>query len=136
MKDIFIQEKGADALKKREQPAAKVKAGGSKAKKAAKGRTESPGAARKKASKILKYSPKKEDETPKKAGKASAKKSVGKRGSSAMPTPAGTKSTKTSDLMTMAKFKKFLEWHDSKKLGKRSSGKASTSSGKGGRKSK
>jgi len=84
----------------------------------------------------LKYSPKKDDETPKKTGKASAKRSVSKRQSSAMPTPAGNKSAKTSDLMTMAKFKKFLEWHDKKSLGKRSSGKASTSSGKGGRKSK
>ena len=141
MKDVFIQEKGADALKKREAPAAKVK-GASKVKKG-KARSESPGSIRKKASKILKYSPKKDEDTPK--GKASAKKSATKGKSSAMPTPAGGKKSqpKTTDQMTMAKFKKFLEWHEKKKaggatkvLGKRSSGKVSASAGKAGKKSK
>jgi hypothetical protein len=59
-----------------------------------------------------------------------------------MPSPGGKKSNvKTTDQMTMAQFKKFLDWHEKKKggkassggkvLGKRSAGKASTASGKG-----
>jgi hypothetical protein len=65
-----------------------------------------------------------------------------------MPSPGGKKSTKTTDQMTMAQFKKYLDWHEKKKktgaapaqggkasqggkvLGKRSAGKASTASGK------
>jgi len=56
-----------------------------------------------------------------------------------MPSPGGKKSTKTTDQMTMAQFKKYLKWHEDKKkgpapsgrvLGKRSAGKASAASGK------
>lgn len=61
-----------------------------------------------------------------------------------MPSPGGKKSTKTTDQMTMAQFKKYLDWHEKKKggkastggkiLGKRSAGgKASTASGKASR---
>jgi len=51
-----------------------------------------------------------------------------------MPSPGGKKSTKTTDQMTMAQFKKYLDWHNQKKgktIGKRSAtGKESTASGK------
>jgi len=60
-----------------------------------------------------------------------------------MPSPGGKKSTKTTDQMTMQQFKKYLDWHEQKKkggkssstggkvLGKRSSaGKSSAASGK------
>jgi len=58
-----------------------------------------------------------------------------------MPSPGGKKSTKTTDQMTMNQFKKYLEWHEQKKkggkssstgkvLGKRSTGKSSSASGK------
>jgi hypothetical protein len=64
-----------------------------------------------------------------------------------MPSPGGKKSTKTTDQMTMAQFKKYLDWHEKKKgkggasvsagkgstgkvLGKRSAGKISSASGK------
>jgi hypothetical protein len=58
-----------------------------------------------------------------------------------MPSPGGKKSTKTTDQMTMAQFKKYLDWHEKKKggkvLGKRSTtGKASAASGKGSKTSK
>lgn len=64
-----------------------------------------------------------------------------------MPSPGGKKSTKTTDQMTMAQFKKYLDWHEKKKggkassggkvLGKRSStGKASAASGKASKRSK
>lgn len=66
-----------------------------------------------------------------------------------MPSPGGKKSTRTTDQMTMAQFKKYLDWHEKNKqarggqapaapgkstggkvLGKRSAGKASSASGK------
>ena len=52
-----------------------------------------------------------------------------------MPSPGGKKSTKTTDQMTMAQFKQYLDWHEKRKggkvLGKRSAtGKASAASGK------
>lgn len=63
-----------------------------------------------------------------------------------MPSPGGKKSTKTTDQMTMAQFKKYLDWHEKKKggkasssgkvLGKRSTGKASAASGKASKASK
>lgn len=98
----------------------------------------------------MKYTPNKPSsrkETPQKSqsvGKVSAaKKSTtgGKKQTPAMPSPGGKKSTKTTDQMTMAKFKEYLDWHEKKKggkassggkvLGKRSTGKASAASGKG-----
>ena len=169
MQDIFTQEKGKDALKKMTEPetsaAPRVK-GGAKGKKkaasksaakAAKGKKgeESTGEVRQSVDKILKYTPsksagKKEATPTKEKGKVSAKKSttLGKKATPAMPSPSGKKSTKTTDQMTMAKFKQYLEWHEKKKkggaapaqggkasqggkvLGKRSAGKASTASGK------
>jgi hypothetical protein len=107
--------------------------------------------------KIVKYTPNKPSsrkETPQKTaaapaapGKVSAKRSVGgKKQTPAMPSPGGKKSTKTTDQMTMAQFKKYLEWHEKKKggkssstgkvLGKRSAGKASAASGKASKASK
>jgi hypothetical protein len=63
-----------------------------------------------------------------------------------MPSPGGKQSTKTTDQMTMAEFKKYLEWHEKRKggktssggkvLGKRSAGKASATSGKASKASK
>lgn len=110
---------------------------------------------RKSVDKIVKYTPNKPSsrkETPQKSasvpataatGKVSAKRSVsgGKKQTPAMPSPGGKKSTKTTDQMTMAQFKKYLDWHEKKKggkasssggkvLGKRSAGKASATSGK------
>lgn len=97
----------------------------------------------------MKYTPNKPSsrkDTPQKSavGKVSAaKKSTtgGKKQTPAMPSPGGKKSTKTTDEMTMEKFKEYLDWHDKKKggkassggkiLGKRSAGKASAASGKG-----
>lgn len=103
----------------------------------------------------MKYTPGKSSsrkETPQKAasvGKTSAAKrstTGGKKQTPAMPSPGGKKSTKTTDEMTMAQFKKFLDWHEKKKggkassggkvLGKRSAGKVSTASGKASRASK
>jgi hypothetical protein len=40
-----------------------------------------------------------------------------------MPSPGGKQSTKTTDQMTMAQFKKYLDWHNKKQGGKTSSGK-------------
>lgn len=179
MQDIFIQEKGKEALKKvteqheTAQAAPKVKGGAKGKKKAAskaaakeraagKKSVESSTAAaagdiQKKVSKVLKYTPSKsagKKETTPQKGKVSAKRSVagGKKQTPAMPSPGGKKSTKTTDLMTMNQFKKYLEWHEKKKkvggagagagaggkassstgkvLGKRSAGKTSTASGK------
>lgn len=164
--DIFVQEKGKDAFKKIREPevasAPKVK-GGAKGKKkavskaAAKGAkaakkgvsAEPAGEVRRSVDKILKYTPSKstsvgKKETPQK-GKVSTKKSVTgvKKQTPAMPSPGGKKSTKTTDQMTMAQFKQYLDWHEKGKgkaakasttggkvLGKRSAGKASTASGK------
>jgi len=157
IKDIFVQEQGHGAKAEPSAAVPKVK-GGAKgkgkaasksAKKVAKKSTEGA-EVRKSIDKVLKYTPSKsaKKETPQKAavvGKQSAaKKSTSKKQTPAMPSPGGKKSTKTTDQMTMAQFKKYLDWHEQKKggkvLGKRSTtGKASTASGKaskGGKKSK
>jgi hypothetical protein len=84
----------------------------------------------------LKYTPSKsagKKDTPQK-GKASTKRSVSKK-TPALPSPSGKQSTKTTDQMTMAQFKKYLDWHEKKKGGKASSGgkqlgKRSAASGK------
>lgn len=97
---------------------------------------ESAGESRKTVEKILKYTPSKsagKKETPQK-GKISTKRSVSKK-TPALPSPSGKQSTKTTDQMTMAQFKKYLDWHEKKKTGKTSSGgkvlgKRSAASGK------
>jgi hypothetical protein len=147
LKDIYVQEKGKDGAKA--EPAAavpKVK-GGAKGKGKAASKSAAKAAAggevRKSVDKVIKYTPSKSQskkETPQKAGKVStsAKKSTtgGKKAPPAHPSPSGKKSTKTTDQMTMAQFKKYLDWHEQKKkggkvLGKRSTtGKASAASGK------
>ena len=170
LQDIFVQEKGKEALKKLEtaEPTAtvaqpKVKGGAKNKKKALsksaakeKKTKKSTGGSevRKSVDKILKYTPsksaaKKEPTPQKSVGKQSAaKKSTtgGKKQTPAMPSPGGKKSTKTTDQMTMAQFKKYLDWHEKKKggkassggkvLGKRSAGKASAASGKASKASK
>lgn len=159
LKDILVQEKGKDAVAKAAEQAAipKVKGGAKAGKKAAsksaaKEKKAAAGAEVKKTvEKVIKYTPSKsagKKETPQKAGststgKQSAKKSTtgGKKATPAMPSPGGKKSTKTTDQMTMAQFKKYLDWHESKKggkvLGKRSTtGKASAASGKASKASK
>ena len=128
MKDIFIKEKGKAALADFEKAAtaqpAKVK-GGAKGKKKAvsKAKVEKKSlSVKKQTGKILKYTP----------SKVSVKKSAKKR-TPAMPSPGGKQSARTTDQMTMAQFKKYLDWHEKKKvgkLGKRSAGKASASSQK------
>ena len=154
LKEIFVQEKGKDAGKVAETGAApKVKtvkgskkASSKSAAKAQKGAKKSAEGAevKKTVEKVLKYTPSKgisaRKETPQ---KASAKKSTtgGKKQTPAMPSPGGKKSTKTTDQMTMAQFKKYLDWHEKKKggkvLGKRSTaGKASAASGKASKASK
>jgi len=89
--------KGGAKGKKKAASKAKGKAG----KKAA---PEPTGEVAKRVDKILKYTPSKSAEkrggTPQK-GKVSAKKSVGKKHTPAMPSPGGKKSTKTTDQMTM-----------------------------------
>jgi hypothetical protein len=149
LKDIFVQEKGKEAASKASEGVPKVKsvkgakkaASKSAAKKAAKKPSESADV-KKIVDKVTKYTPSKSatKETPK---KASAKKSTtgGKKQTPAMPSPGGKKSTKTTDQMTMAQFKKYLDWHEKKKggkvLGKRSTtGKASAASGKASKASK
>lgn len=142
--DIFVQEKGKEALNKAGDAAdgAKVKGGArGKAKaasKAAKGKklsakkADSAAAAdvRKSVDKIVKYTPSKgsRKETPQKTqaasasvGKSSAKKG-GKKGVPQAPSPSGKKSAHTTDKMTMAQFVKYLDWHEKKKGGKASSG--------------
>jgi hypothetical protein len=170
IRDIFVQEKGKDAVAVKPEPttAIKVKGGAkgkgkaasksvAKAEKKAATKKSTEGAEVKKTvEKVIKYTPSKtapaKKDTPQKAGapvgKQSAKKSTtgGKKQTPAMPSPGGKKSTKTTDQMTMAQFKKYLEWHEKKKttggkvLGKRSAtGKASAASGKAskaGKKSK
>lgn len=155
LKDIFVQEKGKDAAAKVAETGAapKVKtvkgakkAASKSAGKAQKGAKKSTEGAevKKTVDKVLKYTPSKgtsaKKETPQ---KASAKKSTtgGKKQTPAMPSPGGKKSTKTTDQMTMAQFKKYLDWHEKKKggkvLGKRSTaGKASAASGKASKVSK
>lgn len=158
LQEIFVQEKGKDALKKLEagsegtSAAPKVKGGKAKGKaasksagKAAKAAKKAEGSVAKSVDKVLKYTPNKPSsrkETPQKTvGKSSAaKKSTtgGKKQTPAMPSPGGKQSTKTTDQMTMAQFKKYLQWHEQKKggkassggkvLGKRSTGKASAAS--------
>lgn len=145
LQNIFIQEKGKDQLKRLSESdhgAAKVK-GGAKGKKKAASKAKGKGKSdhedvKKRTSKIMKYTPSKsagkKEGTPSK-GKVSAKKSVGKKHTPAMPSPGGKKSTKTTDQMTMQQFKKYLEWHEQQKskkkvLGKRSTGKSSAVSGK------
>lgn len=112
---------------------------------------------RKSVDKIVKYTPNKpgsRKETPQKsqsapaAGKVSAKRTTtgAKKTLPTAPSPSGKKSTKTTDQMTMAQFKKYLAWHEQKKagksssggkvLGKRSAGKASATSGKASKASK
>lgn len=163
LSEILLQEKGKDALKKNEEPVAAAGAPRVKGGNKRKGKAASKSAAkekkiagkksveaaevRKSVDKVLKYTPNKPSsrkETPQKsvsAGKVSAKKSIGgKKQTPAMPSPGGKKSTKTTDQMTMAQFKKYLDWHNKKQggktssggkvLGKRSTGKASTASGK------
>lgn len=155
IQDIFVQEKGQAALKRITETTeavaprvkgvkGKKKAASKSAKKAAPAKREPSGA--KSVDKIIKYTPNKSSskkETPQKtapAGKVSARKSVGKKQTPAMPSPGGKQSTKTTDQMTMAQFKQYLDWHEKRKggkassggkvLGKRSAGKASATSGK------
>lgn len=148
LKDIYVQEKGKEGVKA--EPAAavpKVKGGAKgKGKAASKSATKAAagGEVRKSVDKVIKYTPSKSQsakkETPQKTGKVStsAKRSTtgGKKAAPAHPSPSGKKSTKTTDQMTMAQFKKYLDWHEQKKkggkvLGKRSTtGKASAASGK------
>jgi hypothetical protein len=156
IKDIFVQEKGSKAAGERpaEAAAPKVKGGAkgkgkaasksvAKAAKRAKKRAESA-EVKKTVEKVIKYTPSKSQsakkETPQKTGKVSVKKSVSKKGT--MASPSGKKSTKTTDQMTMAQFKQYLDWHEKKKiagkvLGKRSAtSKASAASGKASKASK
>lgn len=98
----------------------------------------------------MKFTPSKgkKEGTPQKGGKISTKKPASTtKKTPAMPSPGGKKSTKTTDQMTMAQFKQYLNWHEQKKggkqsssgkvLGKRSAGGASgKSSAKGGKRSK
>lgn len=165
IQDIFVQEKGQAALKRlqdlAEPTAPKVKGGakGKKkaasksAKKATAGKKDVSASGAKSVDKIIKYTPNKSSskkETPQKtapAGKVSAKRPAGaKKQTPAMPSPGGKQSTKTTDQMTMAQFKQYLEWHEKRKggkassggkvLGKRSAGKASAASGKASKASK
>lgn len=149
LKDIFVQEKGKDAAAKATESGAapkvkSVKGAKKAASKSAKkgGKKSSEGAEVKKTvDKVLKYTPSKsaKKETPQKGAKKST--TGGKKQTPAMPSPGGKKSTKTTDQMTMAQFKKYLDWHEKKKggkvLGKRSTtGKASAASGKASKASK
>lgn len=167
IQDIFVQEKGQAALRKLQdqaEPAAPRVKGGAKGKKkaasksagkkAVAGKKEASASGAKSVDKILKYTPNKSSskkETPQKtapAGKVSAKRTVsgGKKQTPAMPSPGGKQSTKTTDQMTMAQFKQYLDWHEKRKggktssggkvLGKRSAGKASATSGKASKASK
>lgn len=182
LQEIFVQEKGKDALKKLEAHQAaeagaattsatttaqpKVKGGAKNKKKAVSKSAAKTVKSAKKADvsasvaksvdKVLKYTPNKSSsrkETPQKTasvGKQSAAKrstTGGKKQTPALPSPGGKQSTRTTDQMTMAQFKKYLEWHEKKKGGKASSGgkvlgkrsaagKASTASGKASKRSK
>jgi hypothetical protein len=143
LKDIYVSEHGAAAKPADHAAVPKVKGGKAAAKAASKSAAKTKKVAGKKSTdktveKVLKYTPSKsagKKETPQKGG-SSAKKSTtgGKKQTPAMPSPGGKKSTKTTDQMTMAQFKKYLDWHNQKKgktIGKRSAtGKESTASGK------
>ncbi len=132
VKDIFIKEKGKAAFDKMTSgavPAApKVKGGAKGKRKAVVKKATKSASVKKQTGKILKYTPSRVAS----AGKKSTKKRAGH-----MPSPGGKQSAKqTTDQMTMDQFKKYLDWHDQRKggkLGKRSAGKASASSGKGKR---
>jgi hypothetical protein len=122
LKDVFVQEKGAAALKKREDNAShsaapKVTGAGKKRNNKADAKKAS---AKGDAKKVLKF-------TPKKDGKNSNKASVaGKKHT--MSSPHGKKSVKTTDQMTMDEFKEFLKYN------KKQTGKVSAKSGKGSKK--
>lgn len=118
---------------KEESHAAPKVAGGAKGKKkaasksaakaqkvAGKKSVDSAREAKKTIEKVLKYTPSKGKtaETPKKVGKVSTKRSVSKK-TPAMASPSqGSKDLKTTDQMTMAQFKKYLDWHEKKKGGR------------------
>lgn len=117
LKDIFVQEKGAQALKKRDENTASSapKVSGGKNKRAAKSASKKSNSSSE-VKKVLKF-------TPKKDGKNSNKASVaGKKHT--MPSPHGKKSVKTTEYMTMEEFKEFLQYN------KKKGGKNSTRSGK------
>jgi hypothetical protein len=121
IQDIYLQEKGKEALKKKtevhEAPVAPKVAGGAKGKKKAGAKSaakatkaaksedkpEASGEVGAKVGKILKYTPSKsagkKEGTPQKAGgKISSKKPVStSKKTPAMPSPGGKKSTKTTD---------------------------------------
>lgn len=121
LKDIFVQEKGANALKKREDhtSSSAPKVSGAKGKRLAKSAAKKSGASGD-VQKVLRY-------TPKKAAQGSNKASVaGKKHT--MPSPHGKKSVKTTEHMSMEEFKEFLKYN------KKQGGKNSTRSGKGSKK--
>lgn len=159
MQDIYKQEKGAEALKKRSdrgESASAPRVGGAKGKKKAaakaKGKKSTSagapaGQVQTSVEKVMSYTPSKGKRTTPQKGKVSTKKTISaKKHTPTIPSPGGKKSkTKTNDNMTMAQFKQYLDWHEKKKGGKASSGgkvlgKRSAASGKstarGGKKSK
>jgi len=125
LQDIFIQEKGKDALKKLETSASaaapKVVGGakrkkkqaskGSKKGKGAKKSQEKPEEIRKSVESVVKYTPSKSKQqaTPSKV-KPSAKKSVGKKKTPAMASPGDKQTPRTTDMNTMKQFQKYLKW--------------------------
>ena len=128
--------------------------GGVKGKKKAAAKASAKGKGKKGASQEVKtrveeiagYTPSRgKKETPQK-GKASARKTISvKKRTPAMPSPGGAKTNPTTDKMTMAQFKNYLDWHEKqKKTGKSSQGKvlgkrsaaSGKSTAKGGKKSK
>ncbi len=152
MRAIAEQEKGKGYGKKpaASSSAPKVK-GGAKGKKKAASKAKRAASSdegadvKSKVSKVLVYTPSKTivatRTTPSK-GKSSAagkKSTSGKKSTPTMPSPGGKDSRKrTTDQMSMAKFKEFMKWQEGQKgnkasaskiLGKRS-GKASAASGK------
>lgn len=119
LKDIFVQEKGANALKKRDETSSAPKVSGAKGKRHAKAAAKGKGASGD-VQKVLRY-------TPKKGGQGSNKASVaGKKHT--MPSPHGKKSVKTTEHMSMEEFKEFLKYN------KKQGGKNSTRSGKNSKK--
>lgn len=145
LQDIFIQEKGKDALAKRseQESAGQVRVkGGAKGKKkasskaaaktlkAGKKSVESAGEVKKTAEKIAKYTPTKQagkKDSPSK-GKVSTKRSTsqGAKKLPVLPSPGKKSAAKTTDEMTMQQFQKYLDWHEKKKgskVGKVSAGK-------------
>lgn len=161
MQAIAEQEKGKGYGKKPAASSSQPKVtGGAKGKKKAASKSKGKKAAssdeapevRARVGKVLMYTPNKTviatKNTPSK-GKSSAagkKSTSGKKATPTMPSPGGKDSKKrTTDQMSMAKFKEFMKWQEGQKgakasaskiLGKRSgkasaaSGKASTRSGK------